>query len=245
MRRYFVGYTTESVGTDIVVVCPARGTSIPVLSGLSVTTGGTEQTLYFLKPMAIVWTMSFTQNGTTTTAISNVFPLKDSTGDPVGLGEDDLLVVINEHSQFEMLKVASVTGNTVTWAAGPSEDVLYGSLVYIFLDPLIGQKELPPTDATFYERLIIPANTTLELRDIKIPASVTAPINGMQDMGAPMALYLTNDTDQASIEYAAFEYYDPTQEEFEAARDAFSALTTDIPFPPTPIQVGRPDPTPL
>lgn len=231
MTSYFVGTRTESANTDIIVVCPAKDTLIPMLRGFSVTTGGFSQTLYMMTTLSIIWTTSFTRNGTTTSEVCDVSPAKDSDGNPKTFAAGDIMVAINERGQYETLIVASVSGKTITWQYGPSEDILHGSLLYCFYNPAEGLLLFPPTEGSLHKNIDLPANTTTTLDNLMYQSSTEVPISGITDTGTPMALLITNDVAQCYLEYAEFAFYKPMQDELDAAREKIVVGDSGIEMP--------------
>ena len=102
---YSTGRHTESVGTNIVEVCPAQGIKVPVLRAFSATAGATAQSLYVMTPVGIFETDDFTDAGETTTRVTTTKPGRNDAGALVTLSSGDLVVAINRDEGVSVLLV--------------------------------------------------------------------------------------------------------------------------------------------
>lgn len=210
---YSLGRHTASVGTDIVAVCPARDTDIPVLTSVTVTTGAAEQTLYVCIPMGLTENTTFLTAGSTTVTVTDIAPLKYAGGDSKTINADSRIVALSQFGTYEVLKVASVSGNDITFSTGPSYDMPVRSIMYVMYDPTEEIIALPsPIATTMHPSFRMPASatTTLSLSmqgGVKTGGGVFALAEG-----TPMMLYLTNDFAQAAIESAEFDFVDRSEE---------------------------------
>lgn len=206
---YSVGKTTAPVNTDIIVVCPARGTMIARVDAVCVSAGGADQYLYFMTPLGITWSENQTKAGSTTTKLATSSPMPGKV-----LTTNSVLVAINQNAQFELLTVQSLSGNTITWKSGPSADIPIGSLFYAYYNPQEGETRVPPTDASFHPRVRCRANQTTTLSGISYESGKQSQEGGrISGIGVPVALMLTNDFSAATLEYCRFSWYEPTDEE--------------------------------
>lgn len=210
---YSIGRHTATVGTDIVAVCPAKGTDIPVLSRVVITTGGSEQTLYVCTPMGLTENSTMLPAGSTTVTVIDIAPLKYSEGKSKTINTDSRIVVTNEYGGFEVLKVSSVSGNNITFSTGPTYDVPVRSIMYVMYDPTEEIIALPsPIATTLHPSFVIPANSTRSFF-ITVQAGIKTGGGAFTlGQGTPMMLYLTNDFSQAAIESAEFIFVDREEE---------------------------------
>jgi len=209
---FSIGNLTESVGTDIIAVCPPRETDIPVLLRFSATAGSQDQKLFVCSTVGIVENTRMIPAGGTTTTLTS--PTSNN-GD---FAADDQFLAVNKSGGYELLEIQSISGNDVTWKSGPSEQILVRSPIYAFYknSDYVAFPTIPPTPGNnitspYYE---IPANTTVSLT-VHQPAGRDPQLSGSSDAfdseGCPMMLLMTNNVSQGSIDFAEFDWVDRTQ----------------------------------
>lgn len=208
---YATGRQTESVGTNILAVCPAQGIKVPVLRAFSATASGTAQSLYVMTPVGVFETDDFTDAGETTTRVTTTKPGRNDAGALVTLTSGDLVVAINRDAQYELLKVSSVSGDTVTWTTAPTSALLHRCLLYAFYTPFAPfPPTIPPQDPVSQPYVDIAANTTVTQTNVMFAAARTKQQAGVPftAAGCPMLVLLTNDTNQAVLNWCSFSWID-------------------------------------
>jgi hypothetical protein len=231
---YTTGRHTESVGTNIVAVCPAQGIRVPVLRAFSATASATAQSLYVMTPVGIFETDDFTDAGETTTRVTTTKPGRNDAGALVTLSSGDLVVAINRDEQYELLEVSSVSGDTVTWATAPTSALLHRCLLYAFYTPIEPfPPPFPPQEPVSQPYVDIPANTTVTHTNAMFPAARTKQQAGVPftAAGCPMLVLLTNDTNQAVLNWCSFSWIDSTDTLVPDTQEIFDEQVAPIIIP--------------
>jgi len=231
---YTTGRHTETVGTNIVEVCPAQGILVPVLRSFSATAGATAQSLYAMTPVGIFETDEFTAAGDTTTRVTSTAPGRNDAGALIELEQGDLVVAINRDEQYELLEVSSVSGDTVTWATGPTSGLLHRCLLYAFYTPFPDvPPKFPEQDPVSQPYTDIAANTTVTQKNAWFVSARTKQEAGapFTAAGCPMLVMLTNDTNQAVLNWCTFGWIDSTDTLVPDTQETFDEQVAPIVIP--------------
>jgi len=231
---YTTGRHTESVGNNIVDVCPARGTQVPMLRAFSATSGASAQSLYAMSAVGIFETDQYVAPNGTTTRVTTVTPGRNDAGALITLSSGDLVVAINRDEQYEVLEVSSVSGDTITWVTGPTSALLHRSLLYAFYNPIEPfPPPFPPQEPVSQPYIDIPANTTVTQNNAWFVSARTKQEAGVPftAAGCPMLVLLTNDSSQATLNYCTFSWVDSAETLVPDTQENFDEQVAPIVIP--------------
>lgn len=203
--RYVTGYHTETAGTEIVEICPPNGRKVPVLRGFSYEAGATEHNLYVMAALGYTTTVTFTAATDTTMDIARNDPGKTIANVDEDLAASDWVVYETQYGNLEARKVSSISGSTLTFASGVTDDVATGAKVWACYEA--GRS----TNKQF--RCAASGSTTFDNLHVQggIPQQDGVQM-GVTGQGMPLLVVVDNATNAGKLDYCSFYWVDAAED---------------------------------